>query len=524
MSLPPRAPARDGAPGHQRADAAATQDVALDAHHREVGGDRVGPGLIAGPDVQGADAERTQPAGQPSARLHRHLGRDGAVLFEADAAAVEQDGHVDAGVPVQVVRRSAEREDALVLQKELAFLGIEQAEAREVDLLLVDLHLGEVGVDGGVRNQVLRQRVLHVEPGLGVQLVRERRHRGTIRRHVRDGVRLDLEHAPPAVGRLDADHGRGLRDQHDAARDGQRHERRQLVLPAHLAGEAEPPHLRPPRTVAQGLEWNRRLERPPAGEPPRPHGPDGIPVRAVVPLVGDLPVHPAAERIDRQVDAVAAVVERVEHDVDVLVLADVEAVAAQLVGDPARLRRRVPAAAADVDVVAVERQPDFGLFRGGSALDGLDLHEVGHPGHVPVEGLVQRAVDVQRLGEADGADGHAAGGVAGEHGRRLRRRRPLDDDRQVGIDGSGGRLRGGGLRGRPRQRQRQRQPRAGRMPAPAVRAAACGTDAERQLPPGPCAGPSLAVASAARGRTPATRRRTAPAAPAPRNARRAPCT
>ena len=148
----------------------------------------------------------TRP-GQPPARVHRHLGRDAAVLLQADAAAVEQNRHVDAGVPVQVVSRSAEREHSLVLQEELAFLGIEQAEAGEVDLLLVHLDLGEVGVDGGVRDQVLRQRVLHVEPGLGVQRVRERRRRGAIGRQVPDGVGLDLEHAPAVVGRLDADHG-----------------------------------------------------------------------------------------------------------------------------------------------------------------------------------------------------------------------------------------------------------------------------------------------------------------------------
>ena len=44
------------------------------------------------------------------------------------------------------VADAAEGERALVLEEELALLGKEQAEAREVDLLLVGLDLREVGV------------------------------------------------------------------------------------------------------------------------------------------------------------------------------------------------------------------------------------------------------------------------------------------------------------------------------------------------------------------------------------------
>ncbi len=47
-----------------------------------------------------------------------------------------------------------EVEDAAPLEEEVALLGEEQAEAREVHLLLVDLHLREVGVDGEVGGQV----------------------------------------------------------------------------------------------------------------------------------------------------------------------------------------------------------------------------------------------------------------------------------------------------------------------------------------------------------------------------------
>ncbi len=44
-------------------------------------------------------------------------------------------------------------EEAGVLEEERPFLGKEQVEAVEIDLLLVDLDLREVGVDGGVERE-----------------------------------------------------------------------------------------------------------------------------------------------------------------------------------------------------------------------------------------------------------------------------------------------------------------------------------------------------------------------------------
>ena len=57
---------------------------------------------------------------------------------------------------------AGEVEDAAALEEEVALLREEQAEAREVDLLLVDLDLREVGVDGEVGGQVRRDAVLDV--------------------------------------------------------------------------------------------------------------------------------------------------------------------------------------------------------------------------------------------------------------------------------------------------------------------------------------------------------------------------
>ncbi len=64
--------------------------------------------------------------------------------------------------------RRTELEDAGVLQKELALLGKEQVETRQVDLLVIRLHLGEVGVDGEVEHLARRQSQLRVEADRGV--------------------------------------------------------------------------------------------------------------------------------------------------------------------------------------------------------------------------------------------------------------------------------------------------------------------------------------------------------------------
>ena len=67
-------------------------------------------------------------------------------------------------------------------------------------------------------------------------------------------------------------------------------------------------------------------------------------------------VEHAADRRDVEQEPVAPVVERVEQDAEVVVLPQVRAVAAHVVGDDA-LRMRVPAPARDVDVLVVEEDP-----------------------------------------------------------------------------------------------------------------------------------------------------------------------
>src|SRR4029453_6838146 len=102
-------------------------------------------------------------------------------IREADATAEEQNrianavpgapGRAAGGVPVAPrppAAGAAELVDAGVLEKEVTLLRKEQAEARQVDLLLVGFDLREVGVDGEIPRQPAGDAVLGVEPDVGV--------------------------------------------------------------------------------------------------------------------------------------------------------------------------------------------------------------------------------------------------------------------------------------------------------------------------------------------------------------------
>ena len=74
----------------------------------------------------------------PPAEEEAHVLRSGSAARRRVAAAATLAADI------------AELEDALVLEEEIALLGEEQVEPREVDLLLVGFDLREVGVDGEV--------------------------------------------------------------------------------------------------------------------------------------------------------------------------------------------------------------------------------------------------------------------------------------------------------------------------------------------------------------------------------------
>jgi len=103
---------------------------------------------------------------------------------------------------------------------------------------------------------------------------------------------------------------------------------------------------------------------------------------------------------------------RVDHEAEVIVLPDLIRIAAHLVGDPFRWRRRVPAAGSDVEPLAVEHHPRFGLLGRILAVPRQRLDEVRDRRDRRVDRLVQTAVDAQRLVELHRPNGRLSGLVS----------------------------------------------------------------------------------------------------------------
>ena len=132
--------------GEHRADRAAAQDVALDPQHGEIR--RLGAAssvLVAGLDVDDADAVCADLAGEPAAGVDRdHAARDSGRCAGCRTGTACRRRVVR---PLPAAGAAAgEVEHAAAFEEEVALLGKEQAEPRQVDLLLVDLDLREVGV------------------------------------------------------------------------------------------------------------------------------------------------------------------------------------------------------------------------------------------------------------------------------------------------------------------------------------------------------------------------------------------
>ena len=214
----------------------------LTPENGKVGGLRPGRPLVVGLDVQRADVERAYLPGQPPAGQNRH---DVAAL-QPDTPAEKQCGHPGAA------QTAAPREVEVpaTFEKELAFLREEQAEPRQVHLLLIDFDLGEVGVVGEVGRQVLRHPVLHVEPELPVQPVPCRGIGVEVGGHASDAIRLDLDLATPGRD-LDTDKRPGLRDAPQPGnhavpargRDRQRRQIRRLGPAPDDTPQLDAPHL-----------------------------------------------------------------------------------------------------------------------------------------------------------------------------------------------------------------------------------------------------------------------------------------
>src|SRR5262249_36588 len=87
----------------------------------------------------------------------------------------------------------AKLEQALVFEKELAFLWKEQTEPREIDLLLVGFDLCEIRIERNVGRQVLRQPIFHIEANISFGFVVEFRYGRGVAREAADSIWLHLD-------------------------------------------------------------------------------------------------------------------------------------------------------------------------------------------------------------------------------------------------------------------------------------------------------------------------------------------
>ena len=294
-------------------------------------------------------------------------------------------------------------------QEEVALLREQQVEACEVHLLLVDLDLCEVGVHGEVQRQVLRDGVLDVQACVRQPIILDSGSHDPIGADPRGRKRLHLE-VQPRRRRLDADQIPVHRYAEDRIRPGPRHldryrgEVAPLIAAQHGATDLNAPDLLDAWAIAERLEGNRHLNRPPAVEPTRGHIPDRVPVEIGGRLIGDLHFREAADRVHEEADGVAAVAVGVEVDPERVVGAELGRIAAHLVRNPPRLAERIPHAGGDVQVRVVESNPDLRALRWYASRDGDGLDQVVKRRRRFVEGFAQAAIHDDSFADTVGAN------------------------------------------------------------------------------------------------------------------------
>ncbi len=168
----------DGAIREDRADIAASEQVAAQSHDGEVcpGGNGF---FLARLDIEKADRVPARTTRQAAAGTYGCLFSSG----EADASAEKHDRCIAVLAPLEAPSgRAAEGKDSLSLEKELALFGEEQAEAREVDLLFIRFDLRKIRIDGEVRDEALRDAIFGIEADVGAESVLHRWRRGSIGR------------------------------------------------------------------------------------------------------------------------------------------------------------------------------------------------------------------------------------------------------------------------------------------------------------------------------------------------------
>ena len=334
-----------------------------------------------GSERERADGDRPRLPGEPGAPLD--------VAFEAHPAAEE-----DFGLPP-----GPELEQSGALEEELPLFRKEKVEPGEVDLDVVRLDLGEVGVPGQIQREVGGQPVLQVQTGL--RLAFEVGLAGE-RLAAEGGEGLHLE-AVAAADVLQAGErcvlGRLGDTPHEVLADVGPED--VLVLPPDGALDGDPHHRFLHVGEADGGERDRHLEHPALGVHGGLGGEDAVPVPvgAVEAFVREERVVLGAERADLEDVAVPAVEIGVEGDDHPVVLADPAAAVEDRPVDPVGfgIEEREP----EVERVVVVGDPHLGPLAGGRAVHRVALPEAGDRADLGPERFVEHAVHAGRSLDAD---------------------------------------------------------------------------------------------------------------------------
>ena len=338
-----------------------------DGQHAEVE-----PGRAADQLGSGQDRQRTSILGQSDAPREEHL----QVALGLAAAAPPH----------------SELENAGALEEELALLREEQRKAGQVDDGFVDFGLGKVGVGRDLGGETRGQAEPgHLEAGVGNTGVPA--GRGRIAAAAADAVRLDAE-LESGVNVLDAHEVAGLRHLQELEVAIPRAPQHALVG---AAGEAQEVHAEGGEVFggAEAGERDLDLGRPAGLGDARLGPPPLVPFDVdIAAFVGRERVVLGAQRIDREVIAVAMIVKCVEHDLEAVVVGK-GVVAAALAGGDAAWRRG--ATDAEIERILTHDHAHLGRFARRLVDVRLLLDKVGDRLGLAPRRLVEHAVDGQRV-------------------------------------------------------------------------------------------------------------------------------
>ncbi len=328
-------------------------------------------------------------------RVPPRIGIADSVLGESNLTAEEQDHVLSRVLPPAAAATGAARADtklidARVLEEEVAFLWEEQAETRQVDLLLVGFDLREIRVDGEVPRQARCHAVLHIHAGIEISKV---------------GARTDATGARQRV-RLDAQVVAGLQALKAFNRSRQRNARKTvnplhgrpeavLVQPAQSTLKIDPPRLERFLAELQRAEGNSNLGVPAILADARLHVPHAVPVAVLVTaFVGHLRVPLRARWVHGELITVPLVVKRVDHHLKVIAVTGVE-VLAELVDDDL-VRLIVLGKHANEQRVIVVEQLDLGVEGRWLAFARVVLDEVLGDRRRQPGGFIETSVEFDR--------------------------------------------------------------------------------------------------------------------------------